>query len=61
MVRIYVFWVLNILGARCQDKVKYYHEQLFRSHQMLLMDRADFEDAVVSKKYDEPMESWKAS
>ena len=23
---------------------------------MLLMDRADFEDAVVSKKYDEPME-----
>ncbi|CAK9095895.1 Vacuolar protein sorting-associated protein 52 B (ARE1-like protein P2) [Durusdinium trenchii] len=24
-----------------QDKIKYYHEQLFRSHQMLLMDGSD--------------------
>ena len=35
------------IGHR-EDKVKYYHEQLFRSHQMLLMDCSLHSDLVPS-------------
>merc|ERR1719253_1725933 len=35
-----------------KDKAKYYHEQLFRSHQMLLMDTATSEFLFLSDFFD---------
>jgi len=37
-----------IIAHSTQNKIKYYHEQLFRSHQMLLMDTATSEFLFLS-------------
>lgn len=41
-----------IIAHTHKDKVKYYHEQLFRSHQMLLMDTATSEFLFLNDFFD---------
>mmetsp|Transcript_87441 Transcript_87441/g.183000 ORF Transcript_87441/g.183000 Transcript_87441/m.183000 type:complete len:721 (-) Transcript_87441:102-2264(-) len=41
-----------IIAHTHRDKVKYYHEQLFRSHQMLLMDTATSEFLFLNDFFD---------
>jgi len=41
-----------IIAHTNKDKVKYYHEQLFRSHQMLLMDTATSEFLFLNDFFD---------
>merc|ERR1719210_469240 len=41
-----------IIAHTHMDKVKYYHEQLFRSHQMLLMDTATSEFIFLNDFFD---------
>eukprot|EP00435_Cladocopium_sp_Y103_P054686 s449_g17.t2 len=47
-----------IIAHTNKDKVKYYHEQLFRSHQMLLMDRSAIADAICYQPYASPTEGY---